>query len=43
MTKRELQAAQLELKGLREQNEHKDRLISVSQFNFVVLPCFCHH
>ncbi|XP_076434641.1 leucine-rich repeat flightless-interacting protein 2-like [Babylonia areolata] len=30
LTKRELQAAQLELKGLREQNDYKDRLISES-------------
>ncbi|KAL8586026.1 hypothetical protein ACOMHN_045412 [Nucella lapillus] len=30
MTKRELQAAQLEVKGLREQNDYKDRLISES-------------
>lgn len=30
LTKRELKAAQLELKGLREQNDYKDRLISES-------------
>ena len=30
LTKRELQAARLELKALREQNDYKDRLIAVS-------------
>ena len=30
MTKKDLQAAQLELKALKEQNDYKDRLIAVS-------------
>ena len=30
LTKRELQAARLELKALREQSDYKDRLIAVS-------------